>query len=80
MRDGFVSGKAAVAEHNRFMVKAANAAWRKSSRKDCLISIEDQYYRSISMVSVLFTLSRAVWARASSSAAASAAALAFSTS
>ena len=39
MQDGFVSGKAAVAGHNCFIVKAANAAWRKSIRKDCLISI-----------------------------------------
>ena len=38
-----MSGKAEVAGHDCFMGKAANAAWRKSIRKDCLISIAYQY-------------------------------------
>jgi hypothetical protein len=34
------------------MRKAANAAWRKSSRKDCLISIAYQYSQPVEAAAI----------------------------
>ena len=43
LRAGFVSGKAADAGHHCFTVKAADAARRKSGRKDYLLPAAYQY-------------------------------------